>query len=52
MFSEIKEYLEDPIEAFQVHGVCGLWGLIAVGIFHKEKGFIYGAHNSLIFLGV
>ena len=47
-----KLRVDDPIEAFQVHGVCGLWGLIAVGIFHKEKGIIYGAHNSLIFLGV
>ena len=47
-----KLRIDDPIEAFQVHGVCGLWGLLAVGIFHKEKGIIYGAHNSLSFLGV
>ena len=47
-----KLRIDDPIEAFQVHGICGLWGLIAVGIFHKEKGVIYGAHNSLQFLGI
>ena len=29
------EYLEidDPLEAFQVHGCCGLWSLLAYAIF-------------------
>ena len=44
--------IDDPIEAFQVHGVCGLWGLIAVGIFHQEKGLIYGNHGSLYGMGI
>jgi ammonium transporter, Amt family len=32
---KLWEYLniDDPIEASQVHGSCGLWGIIAVGIF-------------------
>ena len=25
--------IDDPIEAAPVHGFCGLWGLIVVGIF-------------------
>lgn len=47
-----KLRIDDPLEAFQVHGCSGLWGCLAVAIFHKEKGLIYGEQNSLTFLGV
>ena len=33
--------IDDPVEASQIHGFCGLWGLIAVGIFDIDKGLIY-----------
>ena len=45
-----KLNIDDPIEAFQVHGLCGLWGTLAVAIFHQENGLIYGAYGSLDFL--
>jgi len=29
------------MQIIQTHGACGLWGLLAVGIFDNEKGLIY-----------
>ena len=43
--------IDDPIEASQVHGACGLWGLIAVGIFDDKKGLISDSDESYHYLG-
>jgi Amt family ammonium transporter len=37
--------VDDPIEASAVHGFCGVWGLIAVGIFDNTKGLLYGTES-------
>ena len=29
-----------------MHGCNGMWGVIAMAIFHNEKGIIYGAVSS------
>ena len=33
-FDKIK--IDDPVGAISVHGVCGIWGTLAVGIFNSE----------------
>lgn len=35
--------VDDPVEAVQIHGVCGFFGLLNVGIFGSQKGLVSGA---------
>jgi len=37
-----KLKIDDPVGAVSVHGVCGLWGTLAVGLFNMESGLFYG----------
>lgn len=39
-FDSIK--IDDPVGAISVHGVCGAFGTICVGIFAKDVGLVYG----------
>ncbi len=40
--------IDDPVGAISVHGVCGAWGTLAVGLFATEGGLIYGDGLSLL----
>ncbi|MEE8432335.1 MAG: ammonium transporter, partial [Candidatus Desulfatibia sp.] len=41
-----KKRIDDPVGAISVHGVCGVWGTIAVGIFKTND--MFSLHNILI----
>ncbi|KAL7115006.1 hypothetical protein ACP275_04G156800 [Erythranthe tilingii] len=41
----LKLKIDDPLEAAQLHGGCGAWGLIFTGLFAKEE-FIIQAYDS------
>jgi Amt family ammonium transporter len=34
--------IDDPVGAFSVHGSCGVWGTLAVGLFNTDKGLFTG----------
>jgi len=37
LFLERKLKIDDPVGAISVHGVCGAWGTIAVGLFGQQS---------------
>jgi len=49
-----KLQVDDPVGAVPVHGMCGIWGTLAVGIFGRASlglandGFIYGGNPMQI----
>lgn len=47
-FIDKKLKIDDPVGAISVHGVCGAWGTLAVGLFAQEA---YGGINGLFFGG-
>jgi len=47
----VRLKIDDPLDAFPVHGACGAWGCIAVGLF-CTKDYTYNLHgNEGIFYG-
>jgi Amt family ammonium transporter len=44
--------IDDPVGAFSVHGACGIWGTIAIGLFAQpELAFGYFAGKGGLFAG-
>ncbi|MBH0231626.1 ammonium transporter [Halobacillus yeomjeoni] len=47
-FFDQKAKIDDPVGAIAVHGVCGIWGTVAVGLFSVEGGLLYGGGLTLL----
>ena len=50
LFLDRVLHIDDPVGAFAVHGVCGVWGTLAVGLFAQDV-FVRGSGNGLFFGG-
>jgi Amt family ammonium transporter len=40
--------IDDPVGAIAVHGVCGVWGTVAVGIFSSEHSILIQLFGTLV----
>jgi ammonium transporter, Amt family len=50
-FIENKLKVDDPVGAVSVHGVAGIWGLLAVGLFAKYDDLFLGRPDAGLFYG-
>lgn len=41
-----KLQIDDPLEAFQVHGCCGIMGCITLAFFKIDDGILYGGKSE------
>ncbi|MYE67575.1 MAG: ammonium transporter [Acidimicrobiia bacterium] len=46
-----RKRIDDPIGAVSVHGVCGFWGTLAVGLFARYDDGYLGRDNAGLFYG-
>jgi len=53
-FIDRVAHIDDPVGAISVHGTCGLWGVLSVGLFADGtgiggvKGLFYGDAGQLV----
>ena len=40
--------IDDPLDAFSVHGACGVWGVLAAAIFSYDKDYVENAYGETI----
>jgi len=45
----IEKYLDDPIGALSAHGLAGIWGTVAVGLFASPRLVLDGAGAGLFY---
>ena len=43
--------IDDPVGAISVHGICGVWGTLAVGLFSRYDDAFVGQDNAGLFYG-
>ena len=48
-FDKVK--IDDPVGAISVHGICGFWGLISVGLFATYDDAFLGREDAGLFYG-
>ena len=43
-----KIRVDDPVGAISVHGIAGIWGTIAIGLFDTSGGLLYGGGAEIL----
>ncbi len=46
-----KKGIDDPVGAVSVHGTCGIWGVLAIGLFSRYDDAFLGRDDAGLFYG-
>ena len=46
----VKYRVDDPLDATTVHGACGFWGIMSIGLFSKDSGIFYGGDGRQLWV--
>ncbi len=47
-FVDVVLKVDDPVGAIGVHGICGIYGTLMVGVFSQNGGLLYGYGTRLL----
>ena len=42
----IRMKVDDPLDAWAVHGICGVWGVLSVAFFAESEDIAFGGYND------
>ena len=45
---DAKIRIDDPVGAISVHGIAGIWGTLAIGLFDTSGGLLYGGGAEIL----
>ena len=45
---DAKIRIDDPVGAISVHGIAGIWGTVAIGLFDTTGGLLYGGGAEIL----
>ncbi len=46
-----KRHIDDPVGAVSVHGICGAWGVLSIGLFAQYDDVFLGREDAGLFFG-
>jgi Amt family ammonium transporter len=46
----VRNEIDDPLDVCEVHGFCGIWSILAIGLFDIDKGLVYTGRLDQLFI--
>ena len=47
----LRLQVDDPLNVFPIHGVCGFFGTLLIGLFDRRKGALYNGDDAGAYFG-